>query len=91
MVKKHLKIRISGKVQGVYFRGSAKTKADELGITGIVRNESNGDVYAEIEGTTEMLSAFLQWCHTGPLLAQVSSVQQEEGSLKAYTNFTIQR
>ncbi|MEZ5043920.1 MAG: acylphosphatase [Saprospiraceae bacterium] len=91
MTKKHFNIRISGKVQGVYFRGSAKAKAVELGITGIVRNESNGDVYAEIEGTPAQLSAFIQWCHKGPPTAQVVAVQQEEGPLSAYTNFSIQR
>lgn len=44
---KHISIRIYGRVQGVGFRVSAQKKADELGITGFVRNEPDGTVYLE--------------------------------------------
>ena len=46
----HWNFRISGKVQGVFFRDSTQTEADRLGLKGIIRNESDGTVYAEVEG-----------------------------------------
>jgi acylphosphatase len=49
-MKKHFNIRISGRVQGVFFRASTKAKAEELGISGFVQNEPDGSVYIEAEG-----------------------------------------
>jgi acylphosphatase len=46
----HVSIRISGKVQGVFFRASTKGKAEQYGINGFVRNEKDGSVYIEAEG-----------------------------------------
>ena len=47
---KHLSIHVSGKVQGVFFRASAKGKAEELNIKGNVRNNADGSVSIEVEG-----------------------------------------
>jgi len=55
---RHLNIRVSGKVQGVFFRASTKEQADQLGVKGFVRNEPNGDVYIEVEGDEEKLKIF---------------------------------
>ena len=73
-MKLHIKIEISGKVQGVWFRKSAKEKADELCIFGFIENCENGSVYIEAEGTIEMLESFVQWCHEGPPNALVKDV-----------------
>ncbi len=69
-----LKIKISGTVQGVFFRHSAKLKADELGLNGFIRNENDGSVYSEAEGSKEMLDKFLAWCRKGPPLAIVDKI-----------------
>ena len=61
-------------VQGVFFRHSAKLKAQELGINGFIRNEGDGSVYSEAEGTKEKLDKFLEWCRKGPSLAAVDKV-----------------
>lgn len=90
-MKKHINIKISGKVQGVYFRASAKQKADMLGIKGIVRNEDDGSVYAEAEGEEKFLQQFTDWCHRGPERAAVSRCEISEGAVKGYLNFQIQR
>lgn len=88
-MKKHLNLSIRGKVQGVWYRASTKRKADELGITGIVRNEPDGSVYAELEGDKEAIDKMLEWCYQGPELSKVDEVIVSEGILEYYTTFEI--
>ena len=88
---KHLNIKISGKVQGVFFRATAKEQADRLGIKGFVRNEEDGSVYIECEAEEEQLSDFVSWCHNGPRHARVDKVEITEGSLSGFPNFKVQR
>lgn len=85
------KIRVSGKVQGVFFRASAKKKADEIGIHGIVKNEQDGSVYIEAEGPQHLLEEFITWCHKGPVAARVSQVEVEETEARSYRSFEIIR
>lgn len=81
------KIKIYGKVQGVFFRTTAKEQAEKLGLKGFVRNEKGGTVYIETEGTQENLDKFLRWCHGGPEAAHVIKIEVEEGPLKNFSNF----
>lgn len=60
------RMEISGQVQGVGFRFSAKNTADELGIKGIVRNESDGTVYVEALGDKESMDKFIEAMRKGP-------------------------
>ncbi|MBL4736088.1 MAG: acylphosphatase, partial [Flavobacteriales bacterium] len=59
----HYKIRIEGKVQGVWFRASTRDEAGRLGLRGFVRNEPDGSVYAEVEGEENEINEFVKWCH----------------------------
>jgi acylphosphatase len=83
-------IVIKGKVQGVFFRKLAKQKADELNITGWVRNTDSGNVEMLAQGTDDAMSQFIEWCKEGPQKAEVSDVQVNQAwpnpSLK---NFSI--
>jgi len=89
---KHLKIRVSGRVQGVFFRASTKEQADQLGINGFVRNESNGDVYIEAEGEEEKLKIFLEWCNRGPNRARVDCVEvMEQAARISFSAFEVRR
>jgi acylphosphatase len=88
---KHLNIRVSGRVQGVFFRASTKDQADLLGVKGFVRNESNGDVYIEAEGDEIQLPKFLKWCKQGPSRARVENLEVNEGELKNFVNFEVRR
>ncbi len=65
---------ISGIVQGVFFRSSTKDKAGELGISGWVRNLSDGRVEAVFEGEKENVEKMVDWCRKGPEYARVSGV-----------------
>jgi len=87
----HMNIRISGKVQGVFFRVNTQKKALELQLTGIVRNESDGSVYVEAEGSQEKMQQFLAWCHHGDLPARVDNLLFEEGTVLGYKDFKILR
>ncbi|GIV31614.1 MAG: acylphosphatase [Saprospiraceae bacterium] len=88
---KHYDIWIEGRVQGVWFRASARNKAKELGVRGWVRNLPDGRVYAEAEGEEEALQQFVDWCHRGPELAEVTGVVVREGPVQGFEDFEIRR
>jgi acylphosphatase len=88
---KHLSIKISGKVQGVFFRASTKGAAEHLGISGFVRNEPDGSVYIEAEGEEEKLNQFMEWCRIGPPRAKVEKCEIIEGEARGYTSFQVKR
>ena len=88
---KHFKIKISGRVQGVWYRGSMQKKARELGLSGFVKNEPNGTVYAEVEGEENILKELIKWCEKGSELAIVKNVEFEEGEIVNYNSFDIFR
>ncbi len=66
---------VTGLVQGVFYRAKTKEKADELGVTGWVRNNTDGSVTVHAEGTEEQVKALEDWCWTGPPKAKVTAVQ----------------
>ena len=88
---KHLSIKITGQVQGVFFRASTKEQADALGVKGFVRNEPDGSVYVEAESDEMTLTMFLTWCRKGPPLAQVNHVQVQPGEWQGFKHFVITR
>lgn len=88
---KHYNVKITGLVQGVFFRDSTKDEADKLNIQGFVRNEDDGSVYMECEGDEENLQKLLEWCKQGPPKARVEKVDAKEGTLKNYSNFHVKR
>ncbi len=79
MADKFLRIKIFGRVQGVFFRHTAKIKADESGLKGLARNEDDGSVYIEAEGDEKNLKRFLEWCKKGPPLANVERIEFSYG------------
>ena len=88
---KHFDVIISGKVQGVFFRASAQTQARELGIFGFARNEPDGSVYIEAEGSDHDLKRFVQWCHQGPPNARVDECDVRDGDVSGFPVFEIRR
>lgn len=88
---KHVSILVTGRVQGVYYRASAKEMAMQLGVTGFVRNEPDGSVYIQAEGDSDAINQFIAWCRTGPPRAIVHQVQVDEISPGNFTVFKIDR
>ena len=86
---KHIDIKVTGKVQGVSFRAVTKMVADQMGVRGMIRNESDGSVFIEAEGDEVSLDVFLEWCHDGPDRAVVELVTVSPGTVKNYQNFEV--
>ena len=68
---------VSGQVQGVGFRWSAREQADRLGLTGYVVNLADGTVETEIEGDEPAVAEMVDWLHHGPHGARVDGVTVE--------------
>jgi len=68
-------VLVSGKVQGVFVRSSTKKKADELHLTGWVRNLDDGRVEAVFEGDQDKIEKIVEWCRKGSSYAVVNDIQ----------------
>jgi acylphosphatase len=90
-MKKAVQLKITGSVQGVFFRQSALEKSRELGITGWVRNCEDGSVELEAVGEEDLLNAFVKWCHRGPQRSVVAKVEVSAVEAKEYGGFEIKR
>ncbi len=66
-----------GRVQGVGFRVHAQARAHSLGVTGWIRNRSDGSVEAVLQGDPEHIEAWIEWAHKGPSLAGIERVDRE--------------
>ncbi len=73
-----IRLTVSGKVQGVFYRQSACEVANKLGLSGFVQNLPNGDVLIEVHGESANVEKMFEWSLKGPLLAHVKSVHREE-------------
>ncbi len=82
---------IKGKVQGVFYRATAKEKAIQLGIKGWIKNTQQGNVETVITGTEEMVLTFVDWCKVGPSHAVVTSVEITPIEDKVFDGFRITR
>lgn len=86
-----VKLRIFGKVQGVFFRASTQAKAEELGLRGWVKNEPNGNVTVVAQGESGAVQQLVEWCHEGPKYASVSKVEIETNSEELEPGFRIRQ
>jgi len=66
-------IRVRGRVQGVYFRGSTAEEARSLQLAGTVRNLQDGSVEVVATGPRERLERLIDWCRRGPPAARVEA------------------
>ena len=85
-MKSRLHIVVHGYVQGVFFRANTQELANRLGLTGWVRNSSNGSVEILAEGEKEKLDELLRWCQRGPSGALVEKVESEWLEFRAEFN-----
>lgn len=79
---KRARIRVTGLVQGVYYRASARERALDLGVSGWVQNTPDGAVELEAHGLADAVDRLIAWCHEGPPGARVREVIVDE--LPAY-------
>jgi acylphosphatase len=76
-MKARVRILITGLVQGVFFRREITDLARKLGLTGWVRNLSDGRVEATAEGEKLKIDELVRFCHIGPMGARVRNVEVE--------------
>lgn len=85
LVAKHL--NISGHVQGVWYRGWTVKTALRLGLTGWVRNRSDGTVEAIVQGAEATIEEFLALAHEGPPAARVEAMDIRDEPISDMRDF----
>lgn len=89
MADRAIHVYVTGKVQGVWFRANTQRKAQELQLTGWVKNLADGRVECMIFGTEEQVEKMIQWLWQGPELATVSDVIIQDIPQQNKTSFDI--
>lgn len=83
------RVVVTGQVQGVFFRDSARRQAQVRGVAGWVRNRPDGSVEAVLEGTPEAVDAVVAWARTGPPAAVVADVDVQDEAPEGLTGFRV--
>ncbi|MGY6745049.1 MAG: acylphosphatase [Cecembia sp.] len=83
------RIKVHGKVQGIFFRKNTQQKALELGLSGWVKNEEDGTVSVEIEGELHSILAMQSWLRLGPPNSEVENIEISQGQEQGYKDFMI--
>ncbi len=78
---------VTGKVQGVFFRASARERALRLGLTGHAKNLADGSVEVVASGSREAVDELDAWLHHGPPAARVDEVRREALPEQAWRGF----
>jgi acylphosphatase len=80
---------VSGRVQGVWYRDTARREAERLGVAGSATNRRDGAVELEAEGLAADVDAFLAWAADGPPRADVAAVEVTEVEPTGQVGFTV--
>lgn len=75
MSNQRIRIYVTGKVQGVFFRQTLKVIAKKNDVFGWVKNLNDGRVEALLEGESEHVNRLIEWAHGGPANARVEDVE----------------
>ena len=86
-VRRH--VTISGDVQGVFFRETARRKATEAGVAGWITNRSDGRVEAVFEGPAEAVDELVDFCRHGPTAATVEDVDVQTEEPESLSGFDV--
>ena len=90
MVLSRAHVVVSGMVQGVFFRASAREQAAARGLTGWVKNTAEARVEAIFEGEKQLVEAMIEWCKIGPPSSSVEELKVTWEEPKSdHTAFTI--
>jgi acylphosphatase len=82
-------VRIHGRVQGVFFRAEAQSRAESLGLVGWIRNAEDGSVEAVFEGDEERVASMVDWCRRGPSGARVEDIEVAPEEPTGETGFSV--
>jgi len=82
-------VLVSGRVQGVSFRDATRSQAEQLGLSGWVRNTQEGRVEAVFEGDADTVRQMIDWCESGPSSADVEDVSVENEQPEGLSGFEV--
>ena len=88
---KTVMVRVTGRVQGVWYRGWTEGEATRLGLSGWVRNEADGSVRALLHGPDDAVDAMLALMRDGPPAARVDRVEVAQGAVPDEPGFRVRR
>ncbi len=80
---------VSGRVQGVSFRDATRSQAEQIGLSGWVRNTQDGRVEAVFEGEPDAVRQMIDWCESGPSSADVEDVSVENEQPEGLSGFEV--
>jgi acylphosphatase len=83
------RVVVRGRVQGVFFRDTARRRADAAGVAGWVSNRPDGAVEAVFEGDPEAVDQLVEFCRRGPSRADVDSVEVVEEEPEGISGFEV--
>ena len=90
MSKQRVRLFVTGKVQGVFFRQTLKVMAKKNDIFGWVKNLKDGRVEAVLEGEGEKIDRLIEWAHGGSANARVEDVEiRNEKFIKEFSKFDV--
>ena len=87
--KKGVRAVVAGRVQGVFFRDSAVSRADELGVLGWVRNADDGTLQVHAEGPAAAVDELVAFLEAGPPAARVEAVEVEPAKVEGHEQFAV--
>jgi acylphosphatase len=88
---RRVRIVVSGRVQGVFFRATCAREARARGLAGWVRNRPDGAVEAVFEGPGRLVDEMVAWCRRGPELAHVDAARVSEETPTGERDFRVTR
>jgi acylphosphatase len=83
------RVRVAGRVQGVFFRAWAQSQARELGVSGWIRNADDGSVEAHLEGDEAAIKALIERMWQGPSSAEIEQVEAEDADWEGLAGFEV--
>jgi acylphosphatase len=83
------RVVVTGSVQGVFFRDTARRRAEAAGVAGWISNRSDGAVEAVFEGEPEAVEELVEFCRRGPSRAEVASVEVTEEEPEGLSGFQV--
>jgi acylphosphatase len=83
------RVKVHGRVQGVFFRDSTRRQAQQRGVAGWVTNCGDGTVEAWFEGDDDAVAALVDWARSGPRNADVSGVDVDEVAPEGLSGFDV--
>ena len=89
VARRRVRVQVRGRVQGVAFRASTRAEARRLGVSGWVRNRSDGSVEAVFEGEAGAVAAAVAWCRHGPAWARVDGLDEQAEAPERLEGFEV--